>query len=500
MAVFCSAIRYAFNRLLNGETKGGLIKKVNAKFDLNKRYAEDAVLFAQGIIASQKELLPSRIENVQRKIGKTEQKIDDYQSGRKTPKKASLETCLKGLNARLEKLRKKEIQLLTIQEEGKIPTVIFGGRKNYYNRMKNKISKREWKNIRSNTLYARGDKSKKGNLNTRIVFDEKENEFYLEVANPLLTADDKRNNVRMRFKLRIPDKYFSEIIDAVMPNITGFTLKGKAIEEYNVYSIELKRKNGTYRVHITYDMGTPGCELKFKEKITSDIVAGIDVNIDRVAVSIVSKQGNLLDHKTFNCHEMEYVSSNKRDNISGELAKEMMDYILSWNAGAIVLEDITLKQDHDTNRKFNRLTQTFAKNKLQKAIKSRALRNGMQVKEVNPAYTSVIGRFKYSKKYGMSVHEAASFVIARRGMDFEEKIPKELLDELRSLVKPNLIKILGSMEESMKKSKYGKQRRRRIGLYLKNIDEFKNNHQWKLWNAVHKTLKITNQELQLKEV
>ncbi|MFA1819664.1 hypothetical protein ACDX78_05615 [Virgibacillus oceani] len=81
-------------------------------------------------------------------------------------------------------------------------------------------------------------------------------------------------------------------------------------------------------------METSGCELKFKEKTTSDIVAGIDVNIDRVAVSIVSKQGNLLDHKIFYFHEMEYVSSNKRDNIAGELAKEMMDYMLSWNAGA----------------------------------------------------------------------------------------------------------------------------------------------------------------------
>ncbi|MFA1820329.1 hypothetical protein ACDX78_09110 [Virgibacillus oceani] len=109
------------------------------------------------------------------------------------------------------------------------------------------------------------------------------------------------------------------------------------MEEYNVYSIELKRKNGKYRVHITYDSETTGCELKFKEKITSDIVAGIDVNnIDRVAVSIVSRQGNLLDYKSFYYHEMEHVSSNKRNNISGELAKEMMDYMLSWNAGAIV--------------------------------------------------------------------------------------------------------------------------------------------------------------------
>ncbi|WP_241558833.1 transposase [Oceanobacillus halophilus] len=140
MAVFCSTIRYSFNRLLGGENKGDLVKKVNVQFHLNKRYAEDAVMLAEGTISSQKVLLPSRIENVQRKIEKTEQKIEAYQTGKKTPKNVSLEICLKGLNARLVKLQKKKSELVTIQEEGSISTVIFGGKKNFYNRMKNKIS------------------------------------------------------------------------------------------------------------------------------------------------------------------------------------------------------------------------------------------------------------------------------------------------------------------------------------------------------------------------
>ena len=111
------------------------------------------------------------------------------------------------------------------------------------------------------------------------------------------------------------------------------------------------------------------------------MVAGIDVNIDRVAVSILTKQGNWLESKTFYCHEMEYVKSNRRSNIAGELAKEIIDYLLSWNVGAFVLEDITLKQDHDTNHRFNRLVHSFAKNKLQKALISRGLKFGFNIKE-----------------------------------------------------------------------------------------------------------------------
>ncbi len=42
---------------------------------------------------------------------------------------------------------------------------------------------------------------------------------------------------------------------------------------------------------------------------------------------------------------------------------------------------------------------------------------------VNPAYTSQMGKFKYMKPKGLSVHLAAAYVIARRRMGFSEKVP-----------------------------------------------------------------------------
>ena len=133
MAVFCSAIRYSFNRLVEGEKEGELIKRVQDLFHLNKRYAEDAVLQAKAVISSQVELLPIRLEGVQAKIQKTERKIEDYQTGKKTPKKVSIETCLAGLHSRLTKLKEKESTLLKHQQEGSIPPVIFGKRKTSIN-------------------------------------------------------------------------------------------------------------------------------------------------------------------------------------------------------------------------------------------------------------------------------------------------------------------------------------------------------------------------------
>ena len=54
-------------------------------------------------------------------------------------------------------------------------------------------------------------------------------------------------------------------------------------------------------------------------------------------------------------------------------------------------------------------------------IVARAQDANIEVIEVNPAYTSVIGRAKYSKRLGINVHKAASYAIARRGMKIEEK-------------------------------------------------------------------------------
>ena len=44
---------------------------------------------------------------------------------------------------------------------------------------------------------------------------------------------------------------------------------------------------------------------------------------------------------------------------------------------------------------------------------------GIELITVNPAFTSIIGLFKYLKMYGPACDEAAALVIARRGMRLE---------------------------------------------------------------------------------
>ena len=73
--------------------------------------------------------------------------------------------------------------------------------------------------------------------------------------------------------------------------------------------------------------------------------------------------------------------------------------------------------------------------KLLTLLERKCIENGIMYKKVNPAFTSVIGKFKYQKMYNLSIHEAASYVIGRRGLGFNERLslykyPSEIVKEL----------------------------------------------------------------------
>ncbi|GAV25909.1 ISChy5, transposase, partial [Carboxydothermus islandicus] len=86
-------------------------------------------------------------------------------------------------------------------------------------------------------------------------------------------------------------------------------------------------------------------------------------------------------------------------------------------------------------RKSRRIKHSFSYRKLISRIKTLAQRYGIAIREVSPAYTSVIGMLKYAPQFNLTKDKAAAYVIARRGLALREKIPlkyKELLESLQS--------------------------------------------------------------------
>jgi hypothetical protein len=53
-------------------------------------------------------------------------------------------------------------------------------------------------------------------------------------------------------------------------------------------------------------------------------------------------------------------------------------------------------------------------------LRAASFRAGIEVIEVNPAYTSTIGAVNHAPQRGISVHQGAAMAIARRGLGFSE--------------------------------------------------------------------------------
>ena len=90
---------------------------------------------------------------------------------------------------------------------------------------------------------------------------------------------------------------------------------------------------------------------------------------------------------------------------------------------------------------------------------------------INPAYTSQIGHHKFMKKYGLSSHESAAMIIARKAMNFKriEKVPvKNILQDKESIL-PQKKRLNQWKEVTNQWKKYTFDRR--IIFYIKFFDE-----------------------------
>ena len=74
------------------------------------------------------------------------------------------------------------------------------------------------------------------------------------------------------------------------------------------------------------------------------------------------------------------------------------------------------------SRGRQRMLSAFAYNRFAQTLGARAHDAGLEVVEVRAAYSSKIGKQKYARRYGLSVHRAAALVIARRGQRFSDRL------------------------------------------------------------------------------
>lgn len=283
--------------------------------------------------------------------------------------------------------------------------------------------KADWVDARSSQFFVLGSQDETaGNQSCQAELqDDGSLTLQLRMPNACETDHGKR--------LQVPGVKFSyghdNIIAALASSqrVAGITKAGKPTVRRtgSALSYRFVRDTKGWRVFVS-------CEAQSVERVTSAKLGamGVDINADHLAVSETDRFGNLLHSLRIDLNTYGKTTDQAKALI-GDAAVRIADMAKSIGK-PIVLERLDFakkKTEFEAMHKpLARMLSSFACNKTIASIQAAAFRAGVDVIEVNPAYTSVIGAVNHARVKGISVHMGAALAIARRGLGLSEKPPK----------------------------------------------------------------------------
>jgi IS605 OrfB family transposase len=466
LELFNRAKRFAFQTLVREKRWGRKLYQslhivVKKKYGLNDYIANSAVQEAKALFSSRMELNKIHVQQTEEKIKDVKKKLKTERS-KLTKLRKIKESCMKGnlqfpkntnfalhnsgivslelkdrsfiwmnaylfehryldvkikqtkakigrLKHRLDRLEQKKVKL-----KEHIPSVIFGGKK----RFKQQFTKEEFMNDH-----------------------ESWRRLFIAARNKEMIISGRKDAASGNFVFN----YNPNTKELRMTSVTGkvvtfpgvvFPYGQEIVNKAVIDQIQCKNKK-EYGKPISWSVEDHGeyyiikCLVDVESNpyvnfSTSDGVIGVDCNYNLIAWTDISKDGNFLKSGKLS-FSIEGKTSGQITKMLEAEAIALVDIAVRKNK-PIVLEklDTTLSKTGNKygSKKVNRIKSMFAYRKMNEAIKSRADKMGVAVKEVNPAFTSVSGKLKYMRKFGISIHQAAAFTIGRRGLGYKEKVPK----------------------------------------------------------------------------
>jgi len=316
-----------------------------------------------------------------------------------------------GLNTRYADgaIEKAQAALDSARELGQDPRkVIFGGRKTFEQLKRKHLSgkallalKREWKERRQGLLYSRGDATKKGNANLRL--EPGDGTLWLRV--------NLGNGGHVQAQVRTSHPQLKTLLQRAYASLP--------------YNVTLQLKDGKVYAHFTWSEGLPP-PVHTKE----NGVLGIDVNGDpyHLALAVVSPDGNLRRYLTLSLEEVDRaLNKGAKELLLWKVAHQVVA-VAEEHGVAIATEKLKYlrksRRGDGSGRPFRRKQHRFAYRSLLEKIHTLARKRGVEVVEIDPRDTSTIGTLKYAPQLHLSKDVAAAYVIGRRALGFEEKLPK----------------------------------------------------------------------------
>lgn len=153
---------------------------------------------------------------------------------------------------------------------------------------------------------------------------------------------------------------------------------------------------------------------------------GLDYNNGFIELAETDESGNLVrqNHYDLKMHGTGTRAKTEIENIVSDIVKHA-----EKRGKDIVIEDLDfrktkanqMKSGRKTVREYNRMLHLFDYHRYKMLLQNIGFSHRVNVILVNPADTSRIGRKKYSDTKKLNVHQAAGYVIARRGQGYTDR-------------------------------------------------------------------------------
>ena len=408
-----------------------LITKMCNKHNLLKRTVNSIYHDVKGRLNSLKELKKTELAQLESKIEKTEEKvlerIETVESLKNkvvnnSATKKQLDTYRKAKRSlyyqknKLNRLRQRK-NTLQYQIEHAIYKIGFGGKRTFkkqYNLKENRFRSHEgWYNRyirqRDKNVYYLGSKDEHcQNQMFQLGYDKESDDFTVQIRKEKKYSCDGKYLVLEHVDFKYMKENIIEILkDGQQP--LSFRIHRKGKKWYLQCMFEIKVD--------TYDTSSVNGTI------------GLDYNDGFIELSETDRKGNLVyqKHYALKYHGTGNRAKNEIRTTVNEIVK--MASAIGKN---IVIEDLDFKRKkaklskakRKKGKEYNRMLHKFDYSRYKETLKNCAHRNRVVLTMVNPAYTSQIGKQKYSFKKKLNIHQAASYVIARRGQGYTDKYIK----------------------------------------------------------------------------
>ena len=446
--IFGQATRTAFSvrnrigitKLKESELEKNICKELEARFKLSNSEARNAYNKAFAAYTSQAELTDiyieentERIKGIRRSIKKLELKLKKATDSNQT---FTVKSLNKRIHFKQQKINRIEAKLKRLKEakDSGVFNVTFGTSglfEKQYKLEENGYDSREewlqdWRAARSNRSFFIGSKNYQGG-NQLVRYDAIAHTLTITVS-PCIRAKYGESVTLHNINFARGEECLLNAIEGVRYTSTRNGKNGDKKETSRNGSklpvtYDIVNRDGKVYVNATIDSVDP-----IKTSSLENGAVGIDFNPGSIDWTLVDRHGNLKRHGSIRINVQDKRSLQTKD-IIGKAVSVLVKIALSANV-PIVIENLDFAKKkasmQEKGAKYARMLSNMAYSQFIQMIESKCIKSGIELIKVDAAYTSVIGVTKYMAVYGLNSGCAAALVIARRGQNRTERLPKSL--------------------------------------------------------------------------